>query len=616
MILQALYELYQRLLDDPASGVAPPNYSKARVSFALNISPSGELLDVIDLRDHGKKALPKDMDVPRQVKRASGIKSNFLCDNSGYVLGVDAKGKPERSRETFAAFRELHREILAGVADAGAAAVLKFLEQWQPEEAQTHPRLKPVWDDLLAGGNIIFKLDGTPGYIHDRPAVRDVWEQYSGRQSSGRVGQCLVTGEVAPVARLHDSIKGVPGAQSTGAALVSFNLKAFTSYGKDQSFNAPVSEQAAFGYVTALNYLLRSDRHRLRISDMTTVFWADRSAALEESILSELLDPSSPERDTESASNESGEDESAGERAPAGVGNGRQRDPETTRLVRDVLKRLAAGQTVDPRATAVNPDVRFYILGLSPNAARLAVRLWHVASFGSLLERVGRHYADTAIDLPGKEPEQFSVRRIIEETAPPSRKGSSNENASQLLAGAVTRAVLQASEYPQGLYTAMLSRIRADHRINGVRAGVIKACLLRRARIQGNREREGMITVSLNEQCKDTAYLLGRLFALLEKAQQDAGQVNATIRDRYFGAASATPRTVFPVLLRLAQHHMAKAEYGGLSDKRIESVLGEIDSFPAHLSLEEQGMFVLGYYHQRQALFQKKPAESAEVKED
>lgn len=615
MILQALYELYQRLLDDPTSGVAPPNYSKARVSFALNISPSGELLEVIDLRADGKKAIPRDMDVPRQVKRASGIKANFLCDNSGYVLGVDAKGKPERSRETFAAFRGLHREILACVGDAGAAAVLKFLEQWQPEEAQAHPRLRPVWDDLLAGGNIIFKLDGTPGYIHERPALREAWEQYSGRQSSDRIGQCLVTGDVAPVARLHDSIKGVPGAQPTGAALVSFNLKAFTSYGKDQSFNAPVSEQAAFGYVTALNYLLRSDRHRLRISDMTTVFWADRSAALEESILSELLDPGTSEPDAGRTEEESAEAEGT-RRAQSGEPHGRQSDPETTRLVRDVLKRLAAGQVLDARVTEVNPDVRFYILGLSPNVARLAVRLWHVASFGSLLERVGRHYADTAIDSAGKEPERFSIRRIIEETAPPSRKGSSSENASQLLAGAVARAVLQASEYPQGLYTAILSRIRADHRINEVRAGVIKACLLRRARIQGNREREGMITVSLNEQCRDTAYLLGRLFALLEKAQQDAGQVNATIRDRYFGAASATPRTVFPVLLRLAQHHMAKAEYGGLTDKRIESVLGEIDSFPAHLSLEEQGIFVLGYYHQRQALFQKKPAESTEVKED
>lgn len=606
MILQALYQLYQRLLDERGSGISPPGYSAARVSFALNLSEAGELLDLIDLRaadkaGKQKKPLARDMDVPRQVKRSSGVSANFMCDNSGYVLGTDAKGKPKRTQETFSAFRALHREVLTGLDDPGAVAVLAFLEQWNPGKALESPVLKPLWDDLMAGGNIVFRLDRTAGFIHNRPAVRAAWARHSAGRESEEQGQCLVTGEFGPIASLHDNIKGVVGAQPTGAAIVSFNLSAFESYGKKQGLNAPVSEAAAFSYVTALNFLLRSDRHRLRIGDATTVFWAERAAALEEDMLAELIDPTGPARGG-TAANGSAAAESPGEN---------RRDPQATRLVRDILTRVRDGQPVLAGATQVDPDVRFYILGLSPNVSRLSVRFLHADTFGDFVERIAQHYADMAIDLPAwDEGGVFPIWRIIRETAP---LGDS-KRASPLLSGALTRSILQGAEYPESLYTAMIARIRADHNINAVRAGVVKACLLRRARIHGNSGKEGMITVSLNEQSADTAYLLGRLFALLEKAQQDATPgLNATIRDRYFGAASATPQAVFPMLLRLAQHHIAKAEYGGSLDKRIEDVVARMSGFPAHLSLEQQGMFVLGYYHQRQAFYKKKSAEAGVV---
>ncbi|NLA07034.1 MAG: type I-C CRISPR-associated protein Cas8c/Csd1, partial [Firmicutes bacterium] len=167
--------------------------------------------------------------------------------------------------------------------------------------------------------------------------------------------------------------------------------------------------------------------------------------------------------------------------------------------------------------------------------------------------------------------------------------------------------------------TALLARIRAEQEVSPVQAAMIKACLARSARISGAKEKEGNYTVSLNEEWTDTAYLLGRLFATLEKVQQDAAsgaKLNATIRDRYFGAASATPRSVFPVLLRLAQHHIAKAEYGGIADRQIEAIVGKLDSFPAHLNLEEQGNFVLGYYHQRQDFYRKRSAETQETPEE
>ena len=609
MILQALYGLYERLLDEPDSDISPPGYSKAKVSYALNLSENGELLDILDLREQGKgkRLVSKDMDVPRQVKRTSGVSANFMCDNNGYVLGVvQEKGKPiELSDKKYRAMRDLHEEILEGVDDQGACALLTFLRTWNPEHAEGHPVLAPVWDDLMSGGNIIFKLDGTSGYIHERPAIRKAWEQSIEQTAHENMGQCLVTGRSAPIARVHDSVKGVVGAQSSGAALVSFNLDASTSYGKEQSTNAPVSEEAAFAYVTALNYLLRSDRNRLRIGDTTTVFWAERPAYLEEEILAELLDPTvdaAKETKGKTSANKGGKTEF-------------RRDSQATRMVRDALARVAKGRRLEESMVDVYKDVRFYILGLSPNNARLSVRYWHVDTFGNLLEKIGQHYSDMAIDLPPWETGSFAVWTIVNATAPLIDGKRDGKSASPLLGGALTRAVLLGTDYPQGVYTALLGRIRADQEISPVQAAMIKACLVRHARLSGSKTKEESYTVSLNEECTNTAYLLGRLFAVLEKAQQDAsgGKLNATIRDRYFGAASATPQSIFPVLLRLAQHHIAKSEYGGVVDRQIEAIIGELDGFPPHLNLEEQGNFILGYYHQRQALYKKKQTEAEQA---
>lgn len=616
MILQALYELYQRLLDEPDASIATPGYSTTRASFALNLSADGELLDLVDLRapdttGRQQNLVAREVNVPRQVIRSgTGVKANFMCDNSGYVLGVDAKGKPERAMQMFTEFRALHQTLLAGLHDAGAQAVLAFLDHWDPGQAKECAALRPLWDDVIAGGSIVFRLDGAPGFVHGRPAVRASWERHIAGGGSGPSGQCLITGESAPVARLHDSIKGVSGAQSTGASIVSFNLPAFESYGKHQSFNAPVSEAAAFGYVTALNFLLRSQRHRMRIGDATTVFWAERPGGLEEDMLAELLDPTAAAKSEVVA-----EAEASGDMTVAG---GYHRDPQATRLVHDIMRQVGSGKPVRLDTLQMDRDVRFYILGLAPNAARLSIRFLHVDTFGSLVARIVQHYADMTMDLPPWEKDSvFPVWRIVGETAPLIGGKRDSKRASPLLAGAITRAILQGTDYPAELFTTMLSRVRTDHEVSAVGAGIVKACLLRQARLRGNADIGRTITVSLNEECADTGYLLGRLFALMEKAQLDAagGQINATIRDRYFGAASATPQSVFPILLRLAQHHIAKAEYGGVIDKRIEGVVARIDGFPAHLSLEAQGMFVLGYYHQRQGMYQKRVEPSEVAKE-
>lgn len=594
MIVNALYKYYETLLDDQDSGVSRPGLSKAKVGYSLVLSRAGQLLDVVDLRvERRNKPVSREIDVPEQVKRAAGVSANFMCDNCTYILGLGQKKKEEkkdRIKECFEAFVRLHDEILERVEDEGAAALLAFLHGWDIGSAARHPVIARHLDDLTEGSNIVFKLEGSDGYIHQRKALMKTWDRYGSAQLSDVKMQCLVTGRTAGIARLHQNIKGVTGAQPCGATLVSFNLDAFTSYGKTQSFNAPVSEEASFGYTTALNHLLSNQKHRIRIGDTTTVFWAERSTnGLEEDLLGALFYPA-PEDDGQG---EKKEDVSAFRVA---------RDPQTVKLLHDIFVRIKAGQPVSQGLKGIDPATNFFILGLAPNNSRLAVRFWHVDRYGRFLDKIGQHYGDMAIVKSfEKEPDFISVGTILKETAPL----KDTKRIAPLLGGVLMRSILSGTPYPMVLYNSIIARIRADREINYVRSAMIKACLVRNRRFY-NKGNEVELTMALNEQNHDAGYQLGRLFALLEKAQDDASPgLNSTIRDRYFGAASASPGSVFPILLRLAQHHISKAEYGRYTDKRIEDVISGIDRFPAHLNLEEQGQFVLGYYQQRQALYKK-----------
>lgn len=597
MIINALYQLYERLLADPQSGISPPNYSKTKVSHEIVLDEHGEIVSVIDLRImENKKLIAREIDVPEQLKRANGINPNFLCDNSTYVFGVDNNEKPERAMDAFNAFREFNKLLLENINDIAGIAFVRFLECWKLSNCQEHEIIKRVIDDLVNGSFIVFRFYKDDMYIHEKKEIVELWEQYKNKMKSKFEGQCLVTGEVLPIARLHPNVQGVIGAQSAGASIVSFNLNAFESYNKGQSYNAPVSEKAAFAYTTALRYLLKSEKHRLRIGDTTTVFWAEKEATLEEDIIAGFLDISSIDVQND------GVDEPGTKRL----------DVRATKLVKDILLRIKAGKPIFEDMTEVNTDTTFYILGLSPNNARLAVRYWHVSSFEVLVRRIAEHYKDMAIVKADFEKEYIPVWRILKETAP---LGDS-DRVSPLLAGSLMRSIFTGAAYPQSLYTLMLSRIRAENedrkdgkgkkdKINYVRAAVLKACLTRARRLQ-NRLKDEVNLMELDKESNNIAYLLGRLFCMLEKAQLEANPgINATIKDRYFGAASATPGAVFPLLMRLSQHHIAKAEYGFSIDKKIEEIMVDIKEFPAHFNLEEQGMFMLGYYHQRHALYQK-----------
>lgn len=594
MIINALCQYYETLLKDPDSGVSRPGYSKAKVGFCLILSRDGRLLDILDLRvERRNKLVSREIEVPEQLKRTSSPLGNFMCDNCTYVMGLGQKNKKEkkeRIKECFQEFLQLHETVLERTNDEGCIALLEFLRRWDLDSAQTHSAVSRQLEGLTEGSNLVFKLDGYEGYMHEREAVKDAWSNYKKLKQSDVTMQCLVTGKKTGIARLHPSIKGVTGAQTSGASIVSFNLDAFTSYGKTQSFNAPVGEEATFNYTTALNYLLNSPKHRIRIADTTMVLWAERSTnGLEEDLLGMLFFPTSQKSD---------EEENKQDDAFPGV----KRDPQTVKLLQDIMLKIKAGQPLNHGLKGIDIKTKFFILGLAPNASRLSVRFWQTDTFERIIEKIGQHYRDLAIVKSfAKEPEFVSPWMILKETAPL----KDTKRIAPLLGGVLMRTILTGTPYPMSLYSTVISRIRADQEVNYTRASVIKACLVRNQRYY-NKESEVGLTMALNEQNRNNGYMLGRLFSLLEKAQEDANPgINATIRDRYFGSASASPGSVFPILLRLAQHHIAKAEYGRYTDKRIEDVISCIDSFPAHLNLEEQGQFVLGYYQQRQALFKK-----------
>ncbi len=594
MLLQSLVNYYEILAEDEESGVPKLGYGKVNVSFALNISKEGELLNVVPLKvpdSTGKKMVPQSMTVPESVKRAVNISPNFLCDNSSYVFGFDKKGKPIRSKECFAAFCKLHQDILKNVNNNEAQAVLNYLNSWDIGKASEHPSLAEYYEEISSGANLIFKLDGLNSFIHQSAEIRKAWEAYKQQNANGTRMQCLVTGIEAPVSRLHPVIKGIKGGQAMGNSLVSFNARAYESYGREdaQGVNSPVSEFAAFAYGTVLNYLLADVKNKLSVGDTTVVFWAQSPKRIYQDFFALMLQPDEIDN----------------------IGSDKQkyvRDLDAVREIKFFFEKLVKGTRSMPD---IEEDIQFYVLGVSPNAARIAVRFFIRNSFGNFITDVARHYEDMAIEKQyTNEPDCIPLWRLLYETVSPTSK---EKASSPLLSGAVMRSILTGSPYPAALYSAVMLRIRAEKDISYYKVAIIKACISRNSK----NEYKEVLTMSLNEKCDNKEYVLGRLFAVLEKAQLDANPgIKATIKDRYFTAACATPASVFPILLRLSTHHISKAEYGYTSENNIKGIMDilkvEANPFPKNLSLEQQGVFILGYYHQKNSFYKKLGGKSNE----
>lgn len=587
MILQALTAYYEQLVRQGKLS-APGWDDNFKVSYELRLNDAGQLLRVVPLlteKTVGKKTVlaPRAMRVPAHEKRSSGIAANFLCDNSTYLLGADEKGKPERSVDCFKACAKLHHTILDGVDSPAARALLAYFDSWDPAQAAAHPLLAEQWKEITGNANLIFgyeAADHSHSFVNDDPAIQNAWQtHYNDRSADSDMGQCLITGKYAPIERTHPNISGVPGAQSSGAVLVSFNAPAFCSYGHEQGDNAPVSKYAAFAYTTALNRLLADRSHCKHVGDTTILCWAENAEPVYQDAMSMFL---------------FGADEAAGIQESD---------------VQAALKRLSAGQTVPFLEKELSPDQHFYLLGLAPNAARLSVRFFLRDTFGSFAQNLQKHVEEMEIDCSEKEKfRTLPIWAVVNETT--RTVPGQPAKPSPQLAGDLLRAVLTGGRYPATLLNGVTLRIRAEQNVTRGRAAVIKAYYLRNYPTELNKE---VYTVSLNE-TTNVPYLLGRLFSVLEAVQKAANPgINTTIKDRYFNAACATPGTAFPTLLRLSQKHLRKLNDGLAThyDKQITELMAQLpeSGFPARLSLPDQGKFTIGYYHQTQKRHVKKNEE-------
>lgn len=570
MILQALYEYYQRKAADPDSGIAPEGFEWKEIPFVIVIDKEGNFIALEDTREgDGKKKKAKLFLVPVAEKKASGIKANLLWDNIEYAIGANPRDRNDIDERKNAFIKRLVETFIDEASASLVKPLIIFLQNDPVTNIITKGTQIEIWKEMLENNaNIIFKISGS----QDSNLCDTMQPYITKNHNHEEGGVCLISGLRTPIARLNSSIKGIRDAKSCGANLVSFNLKAFESYGKTQNYNAPIGETAAFAYTTSLNTLLgKNSKNKVQVGDATTIFWAQKETDFEDIFSSFFAFPPKDDPDAD------------------------------VRAVNALYNGIFTGHQGSDTQT------KFYVLGLAPNAARISVRFWQEGTIQDFAEKIRQHFDDLNIIRPQKDDKHYALFWILSAMA----QEGKIDNVPPNLSGQIVRAVLSGSLYPTTMLQQTMRRVRATQNVTRTQAGILKAYLNRYYRIHLTKEKE--VTVALDTANNNSGYRLGRLFALLEKIQEEANPgLNTTIRDRFYGAASSSPVTVFPQLLKLKNHHLAKLENMGRK-VNFERILADIfdgisPNMPSHLAMEDQARFAIGYYHQRQELFTKSPS--------
>ena len=574
MLLQSLVKLYEAWAEK--GEIEKLGWNPVKISYGISLDEEGNVDEIIHLKTNapkGNKEIPSLISLPMPVKRSVGVASNFLYDNVTYVFGYDNSNKPDRAKQCFDCFRNVGNKVLENTDDEFSTVIKKFLQKDYSEFENLSDLLtnlnctETTVDDILnKGANLLLMPLGK--FPTDSKAICESWNSYY-EHSDAPKGVCLVTGKDDHIAKLHPVIKKIRGAQAAGASLVSFNATAFNSYGKENGYNAPVSEYAAFAYASALNKLVSDNDHRVFAGDTTVVCWTE-------------------------------DGESAYQDVFAGIFN--SDDEVKQKDLHDTILSIVNGNEVKWEGIPLNPSNNFYILGISPNSARLSVRFFIQNTFGKVMENLLKNQQRMEMVKPGFEKFNYiPLWRILGETV---NKKSRDKKCKPHLAGDVLNSIINDYNYPSTLYYGILGRISAEQNINWVKASVLKAYLLKNYDSKYKEE----ITVDYNENSNNKAYLLGVLFSNLEEIQNTANPgIKSTIRDRYFTAASSTPSRVFPILIDLAQNHIKKIPNVGAKvncQKMLTETMSKLgDKFPNRLKLDEKGMFQLGYYQRTQERF-------------
>ena len=586
MILQSLANYYIRKSRRPRSGenVAPYGMEYKEIKYLIEITPDGDFVNLTDMRADGRRGIMTL--VPKSVGRsgsASWQTANLLWDHYGYVLGQPQAGKENPNAEkqlgSFIAKIESLPEELKREEDI--AAVIKFYEKGEHLKVLEHPS----WPDCskIAGCSMTFRLRDKSRAVTENPKLIEhaALAAEAEPDEGGVVGRCLVTGEIGEIARTHAKI----GVGASQANLVGFQRNSgYDSYGKEQGYNAPVSKKAEFCYTTALNMLLKSNENRVVLGGATLLFWAEPNIISEE---------------------EAADAESAVKALIYGSRSGREKKADFgVANAKNIFEAIFTGRV--PTSTSD----KFCVLGIAPNKARLSVVFWKRGTIKEIAANVGRYFSDAEL-LNGDETIQPSIYDILRA----SEFQGKMENVPSNMIPAMVYSIFNGTPFPSSVFGHIMERIRAERNPSGVRAAFVKAYLNRKYRNTKGAE----IKVSLDKNNMDTSYRLGRLLAVLQKLQEEANPgLNTTLMDRFYSSMSSTPASVLPTLLRLKNHHLSKIHTGRkiIFEQLLTEIFSGIDAggLPKHMSLEQQGNFAIGYYHQREYLFKGKENKNADGK--
>ena len=607
MLIKALCDYYDVL--SKAGQVLPDGYSKVKIHYLISLTEDGKIDEIIDCQEteeakdgKGKKKekkVPKEMVLPQRTEKP-GIDANIVEHRPLYIFGLNLDGdkltpndRTGKAKKSHQAFIEANLKFIEELDSPLITAYRKFIESWNPEEETENPELLKLGKEY-GKSSFAFCLSGSPDkLLHEDPDVKAKWEHDLENSSvdseKERREQCAVTGRREPIARIHNKIKGVYGGLATGSVLIGFNNDSENSYGNEQSYNSNISEIAMKKYTEALNYLLGNDKHKATLDEMTIVFWAMSSKEVYEDLFTQLLMGSSDQMDAE----------------------------QTEQMLKDMIADAKEAEISESRLRSldnIDPNVDFYMMGLKPNSSRLSVKFIFRRKYADILWNIAKFQNELQIT---KEFHSVPLWQIKNELISPNSK---NDKVDPALMSRLLESIIYGRKYPNFLFNTVVRRVKTDignEKITQarfrIRVGLIKACVNRM-----NSKEE--LKVGLDKENNNQAYLCGRLFATLEKLQQEASNntLNRTIKDAYFASASTKPASVFSNLVRLAQNHLNKVKRPVFFNKLIGEITWKLEGgFPDTLSLTDQGKFIVGYYQQYQSFFDKsETGKETEEKED